>query len=94
MDEEKKKRLEEFQRNVAWLHKSVPRDDIYDFAEQTLMACDFFIYKLGEYVNINDEAEKDEILGQWFRNVVTMRFLAENDIEGIVDVSFQDEEEE
>lgn len=88
-EEEKKKALEDFDKNVQWLRNHVPRDDIYDFAEQALMAADFFIGKWSSLVDLEKEIEDDKIAGQWLQNVVGMRILKQLNAQGVIDTEWK-----
>lgn len=86
---EKQKHLDKFQKDVTWLRSAVPPDDIYDFAEQTLMACDYFIAKLNDSMNLLEEAEKDKPLGAWLKNVMGMRILRDMEYDGTINVTLK-----
>ena len=84
---EKRIHLEKFEKDVNWLRRAVPPDDIYDFAEQTLMACDYFIYKLNELNDLIEEGSKDQLLDGWLKNVMGVRLLKDQGYKGTIQVS-------
>ncbi len=61
---------EEFEKNVNYLRKIVPPDDIYEFAEQTVMAAMFFLKKWGEWEDINSACDEDLVIKKWVLNIV------------------------
>ncbi len=89
-EQDKKKYLDKFKKNVDWLRANVPRDDIYEFAEQALMASDYFLVKLNECVDITKEIEKDKILGVWMTNILGLRFVRNNNIREMVDTELKE----
>lgn len=86
---EKKKQFEIFESNVKWLRNAIPRDDVYDFAEQTLMACDYFIYKLNELSDLPNEGVKDPLLEGWLKNIMFIRRSRKEKYQGIIQVSMR-----
>ncbi len=89
MDTDKKYYLDEFNKNVEWLRNTVSEDDIYEFAEQTLMAADYFIYKWREWVDIEEEATKDKLTNSWLNNVVGLRMLRDSGYQGPLDLNMK-----
>ena len=60
---------DKFEANVAYLRRNIPPDDIYMFAEQTLMATIFFIHKWSDC----EETEvilDDPIAVKWLGNIL------------------------
>lgn len=68
MDKEAISKL--FEQNVLYLQKTIPPDDIYVFAEQTLMAALFFLNKLRSQVDILAEMEKDKAMKIYTNNIM------------------------
>ena len=66
----KKEIREAFEKNVEYLRRNVPPDDIYLFSEQTLMAACFFLKKWSEKTDIIEEMLRDPIADKWIRNIV------------------------
>ncbi len=79
---DREKYLQKFREDVEWLKENIPEEDIYEFAEQALCAADFFIMKWREWVDIEEEAEKDKVIGKWLQNVVGLRILKDLNING------------
>lgn len=82
-----------FEENVKWLYKTIPRDDIYDFAEQCHMAAGYFMAKWAEHVDLTEEYHKSEISKIWIRNIVGLRMLREGKIDGNVNVELYPNED-
>lgn len=74
---------EKFEKNVDYLKRNIPPDDIYMFAEQTFMACMFFLQKWGDWVDLNEECKNDPISNKWIRNIIGLQMCRdkEQDIE-------------
>lgn len=92
-EKEKEFYLEKFNKDVQWLRDVVPPDDIYDFAEQALMAADFFIHELSHWVDLGEEGERNKVLGLWLRNIVGMRVLRNQKMKGIIDTTLKSKDE-
>lgn len=92
-EEEKEKQMEMFNKNVQWLRENIAPDDIYDFAEQALMAADFFIGELSNWVNLAEEGEKDKVLALWVRNVVGMRVMRDQKAKMMIDMTLKSVDE-
>jgi len=65
--EEMKKR---FYKNVEYLQRNIPPDDIYLFTEQTFMAAIFFLKKWAEHADIDQECADDPIARKWVLNII------------------------
>jgi hypothetical protein len=65
----KEKMLEEFEKNVEYLRRNVPPDDIYIFTEQTFMAAMFFLMKWKDLVDLRKECREDKIVAKWVNNI-------------------------
>jgi hypothetical protein len=89
-EKEKKQHIDKFNKDVAWLKANVPRDDIYEFAEQALMAADFLIGRLNEWVDVVEECEDDKILEAWVKNIMGIRILRERERYGFIDTELKD----
>ena len=61
---------EKFYKNVAYLQRNVPPDDIYIFSEQTFLAALYFLKKWSEVADINKECESDQITEKWVSNIL------------------------
>ena len=70
---------QKFEKNVEYLKRNIPPEDIYIFAEQTYMATLFFLNKWSEWVDLQEEATKDPVTRKWVRNILGL--LASRDLE-------------
>jgi len=77
--------LEEFHKNVIWLHDNIPPDDIYLFAEQALFSAEYFILKWAEHVDLEKEAESNKTTELWLKNVLGIRALRKLEAKGMLD---------
>lgn len=59
-----------FEKNIEYLQRNIPPDDIYIFAEETFMAALFFLHKWAEWVDINVECHKCIITQKWVKNIM------------------------
>lgn len=66
---DKKQLQEEFEKNVKFLQRVVPPDDIYAFAEETYMAALFFLKKWSECEDIKIVAKDDEVAKKYVNNI-------------------------
>lgn len=64
--------FEMFCKNVEFLQKTVPPDDIYIFAEQTFLAALFFLKKYSTLVDIEAEKDKDPAMYKYASNLMLM----------------------
>ena len=70
-----------FYKNIEFLQKTIPPDDIYVYAEQTFIAALFFIYRLKECINFEEEMKKDPTLRKYATNILLMLEAKERDID-------------
>ncbi len=77
---------EKFEKNVNYLRRNVPPDDIYPFAEQTFMACLYFLKRWSDEVNIIDEMARDDIANKWVRNIIGFLEVQDKDIDISLDL--------
>ena len=73
---------EKFEERSLWLRERIAPDDIYDFAEQTIMCAEFFLMKFINYVELEKEMRKDKVLDVWVKNIVSIRFLKNSGASG------------
>lgn len=71
----------QFEKNVAYLQRNIPPDDIYMFCEQTFMSAIFFLKKLCEHVNIDEEMTKDSATRCWVKNIISFQLAREQNID-------------
>lgn len=85
---------EKFERNVEYLKRNIPPDDIYMFAEQTFMAAMFFMYKWAEWVDVREEAKKDPIVRKWANNILGLQMCKDKAQDVDLDLDLESVEEE
>lgn len=85
---------EKFEKNVEYLKKVVPPDDIYLFSEQTFMAALFFLKKWSEKTSITEEMLRDPITDKWVTNILGFLECKEKDLDINLDLNMQSIEEE
>lgn len=84
---DKKEFLEAYEKNVDWLKRNIPPDDIYDFTEQTFMAAMFFLKKYTDTLDdVKHELESDKIFQKWTRNIFGLMHCRDNNIDTQVDL--------
>lgn len=77
----KKEFKAKFEKSIAYIQKTIPADDIYLFTEQTFMAAMYFLLRWSEVVNLQEEAEENEISKKWITNILAFHHCKENEIE-------------
>ena len=92
-EEDRERYQAKFDNDVQWLRNNIPPDDIYDFAEQALMAADFFINELSLYVDLNEEAQINKLFGVWLKNIVGLRILKNSNMNGRIEMNLKTEDE-
>ena len=93
MDEEKKKVLQKFKEDVAWLKQNIGQDDIYEFAQQALTGASYFIHKWSEWVDIEDEVDKDKVTAAWIKNIIGVIVQRELRLPTSIDTDFKNLED-
>ncbi len=61
--------MEQFEKNITYLRRNIPPDDVYIFAEQTFMAAMFFLWKWKDHIDIREECANDPIAAKWVENI-------------------------
>lgn len=91
MDEEQGKQrvADDYLEDVKWLREHVAPDDIYDFAQQALMAAEYFIPLMADNMNLVEEMQKDKMLAHWIVNIHSLHRLREENFQGIIDVTWR-----
>ena len=84
-----KKAMQEYLGNVKWLRTHVAPDDIYEFAQQAVMAAEYFIGKLHESTDLNKAVQEDKMMFHWINNIFSLQQMKDNNFQGIVDVSWR-----
>ncbi len=90
----KEELIDKFEKNVEYLKRNVPPDDIYLFTEQTSMAAIYFIHKWSEWVDIKKECAKDEITNKWIKNILGFEYYKNENIDLTLDLDIDSIEEE
>mgnify|MGYP001594441202 CR=1 FL=1 len=80
---------EDYVKNVQWLRDHVPRDDVYDFAQQTIMAGEYFIARLHEVIDLPRLMVEDEVLAFWVQNICSLQRLKDENFTGILNVCWK-----
>jgi len=84
---------ENFEKNVAYLQKIVPPDDIYLFTEQTFMASLFFLKKWSEHVKLTEEMLRDPVTDKWVRNIIGLLDCRERGVDVNLDLNLESMDE-
>ncbi len=71
-----------YRKNVEWLKVNIPRDEIYEFTEQSLIAAEFFLHKWNDWVDVAEECRKDKVTHLWVSNILGIRRLKEKGFSG------------
>jgi hypothetical protein len=74
-DEYINKMLAEYANQVKWLRERVPPDDIYDFAQQLLVAAEYFISVMDEEMELEEAILRDPALDHWIANVLSVEMM-------------------
>ena len=83
-----------FLKNVEYLERNIAPDDIYLFAEQTLMACLFFLQKWSDWVDIKEELQRDPVAKKWVTNIVALQICRDREIDVELDLDLKSVEGE
>lgn len=90
---DKEELLQEFYKNIEWLRRNVPPDDIYLFTEQTFMASLFFLHKWSDHVDVNLEYQQDPIARKWVKNIMGLLKCREMGLDVQLDLNMEIMEE-
>lgn len=90
----KEELLKKFEKNVEYLKRNVPPDDIYLFTEQTFMATLFFLKKWSEWVDVNEEMEKCPIVRKWVTNIISLQMHRDIEEDVELDLNMKSLEDE
>ena len=90
---EKEEALKEYNDNISWLHSAVPPDDIYEFAQQSLMCSEYFLHILNTHINMPVLLEKDEHLVMWIKNFLKVYTLQSNKTPCVIGVTMLGQDE-
>ena len=90
----KQEMKEKFEKNIQYLHRNIPPDDIYAYSEQTFMAAMFFLRKWVNHVDILEECKNDPVVKKWVTNLVGMEMCKDQEIDINLDLNLQSLEED
>ena len=79
----------EFEKNVQFIQRNIPPDDIYIFAEQTFMAAMFFLTKWSKFVDVLEECEKDPVTKKWVHNLIGLQIFKDQGIDFSLDLDLK-----
>lgn len=77
-----------FESRVKWLQKNVAPDDIYPFAQQALLAAEYFIYRLSDAVDLGAAMEKDKTVKEWVTNILGIRRAHDIELDFVVNIDW------
>ena len=86
----KEELIKRFEENVNYLKRSIPPDDIYMFAEQTLMASLYFISKWNKCIDLQEECDKDPVSKKWVTNILGFIDCRDRNEEIMLDLNYPD----
>lgn len=90
---DKKEFQKHFEKNVSYIQRTIPPDDIYPFAEQTLMASLYFLRKLNDYADLTTLANEDLVFQTWITNIGTFLIAQERELDLILDLKIDELDE-
>jgi len=93
MDQQKQEMYDRFKKNVEYIEKTVPPDDIYLFTEQTLMAALYFLRTLQDFTDIKQLCRDDPIFAKWTENIGAFYLAQVNDFEMTLDLKMDEFDE-
>jgi hypothetical protein len=85
--------MKKFEENVAYLQRNIPPDDIYLFAEETLMAALYFMHRWSKKEDINTVCKEDEVARKWVSNILGLQRLREKALDVDLDLGIDVMEE-
>ncbi len=94
----KKEVMEQFEKNVAYLRKVIPPDDIYAFAEQSLIASLYFLHRWNEWEDLDEICRKEKVTRSHVYNILGLMKARDKNADFILDLNLDwtdyDEDEE
>ena len=75
-----------FEKNVDYLKRNVPPDDIYLFTEQTFMAALYFLHRWAEWEDIEAECQDNPIARKWVINIMSLQRCKNQNIDVNLDL--------
>jgi len=89
---EKEDVWKKFNNAVNYLHRNIPPDDIYLFAQQTFVSALYLLLKLKESINIEEECESNETLQKIVTNIMYFHTHQQNDIKIEINLNHNEDE--
>lgn len=80
--------IEQYKSDVEWLKRNIPPEQIYDFAEQSLMAATFFLAQWDDWVDLDEECDKSPVAKAWISNVLKLRHARQLGIDEKISTDF------
>ena len=77
--------FEKYKKNVEWLHRNIPPDDIYDFAEQSYMAALFFLHTINHNLDLQQQL-RDPVFKKWATNIISLLDVREKGVDASIDL--------
>ena len=74
----KKEYAEKYQRHVDWIRRNIAPDDIYDFAQQSLMAS-IYLLKVLDDEDILIRCLENKITLKWCQNIISVAVKQDED---------------
>lgn len=79
----------EYEKNIAWLQRNVPPDDIYDFGEQTLIAAVYFLKKYAQTFSYVPDIMHDPLTAHWIKWLMLLVKRRSDNTDGSVDLALE-----
>jgi hypothetical protein len=89
----KEELLKKFEKNVDYLKRTIPPDDIYLFAEQTFMAALFFMHKWAEWDDMEDAMKTDPVTYKWIMNILGFQAMKDQNMDIQLDLGLDELDE-
>ncbi len=80
-----------YEKNVEYLKRNIPPDEIYEFAEQTYMATLYFLSKWSDWEDVNQVCQDDPVASKWVRNIMSLLKCREMGMDVDFIISFEGE---
>jgi hypothetical protein len=70
---------EAFNANVDWLKRVVPDDEIHNLTQQMIMTAEFFLDRWMEWVDVEEELDKNPYMKPYVMGLVRIKMLSQFD---------------
>lgn len=81
--------MKKFEQNVAYLQRNIPPDDIYLFAEETLMAALYFMHLWSKQEDINAVCKENLVARKYVSNILGLQRLRDQEVDVNLDLSIE-----